>query len=43
MALLQQHTFAFGCLPCGFWPLICALVLLITKALKEDVWVLKLL
>ena len=22
MALLLPHTFAFSCLPCGFWPLI---------------------
>ena len=39
MALLLSHTFAFSCLPHGFWTLIW--VLLITKALKEDVWVLK--
>ena len=33
MVLLLPHTFAFSCLPRGFW--------LLTKALKEDVWALK--
>jgi len=23
MALLEPHNFAFNCLPCGFWELIC--------------------
>ena len=38
MALSLPHTFAFSCLPHGFWPL--TWVLLIIKALKGDVWVL---
>ena len=39
MALSLPHTFAFNCLPRGFWPLV--RVLLITKALKEEAWMLK--
>ena len=39
MALLLPHTFLFNCLPRGFWSLIW--VLLITKALKEEAWMLK--
>ena len=39
MALSWPHTFAFRCLPHGFWPLIWDL--LITKALKEEAWALK--
>ena len=40
MALLLSHTFAFSYLLRGFWPLIG--VLLITKALTEEAWMLKL-
>ena len=39
MALLLPLPFLFSCLPRGFWILIRDL--LITKALKEEAWVLK--